>query len=116
MKNIKILLFGFVLIIPNFIEAQDLPDTLNATITLDDCVTLDTDHDLVNFYKIDIAAFAFESEKLANDHFGFIANNFLTYNVNLNEEIVILQVHSDRTPARYDVVWWNAYLATLCGF
>jgi hypothetical protein len=113
MKTIRLFTLLLTLTFAPNLFAQD---TLVATITLDDCVTLDAGEAIAGFYRIDISAFGFASETEANNHFGYIANNYLTYHVNLNENEVILEVHKNRTPTPKDIVWWNDYLSTLCGF
>ena len=113
MKTIRLFIFLFAISAFSQLYAQD---TLVATITLDDCVSLDADAPIKNYYRIDISAFGFVSEVEAENHFGYIANNYLTYHVNLNANEVILEVHKDRTSSPKDIIWWNDYLTTLCGF
>ena len=95
--------------------AQDEESYLSATCSDEFCVTLDATSPIQEFYKIDIAPFVFATYEDAQNKFGYISNNLLTYNVDFENNRVILQVHTDRTEAPKDIVWWNDYLESLCG-
>ncbi len=108
-------LFLGLLIIPVsvFSQAPEAP-SIGAEITSEFCVSLSAEEAIVEYYEIDISHFGFETEKEANDRFGFICNNLLTYTVDFDNMTCSLHVHLDRTPELKDVVWWNEYLSSLC--
>ena len=86
-----------------------------ATCNTDFCVQLDADQPVEEYYQIDIASFNYTTFSAAYEKFGAISNNLLTYSVHIDEQIVVLQVHLDRTEEPKDIVWWNDYLNSLCG-
>ncbi len=89
-------------------------DTGIATITDSYCVTLNTNEELKEVYKINISAFNFPSEIDAKKAFGKISNNYLSYKVDYEQQVVFLKVHSDRTVTLNSVFWWNEYLLNKC--
>jgi len=93
-------------------ETKTLP---TASCSDEFCVQLDATLPIQDYYKIDIAPFGFATYEDAQNKFGYISNNLLTYNVDFDNNQVILQVHTDRTPEPKDIVWWNEYLTSLCG-
>lgn len=95
---------------------QDGDDLPTATVTEDLCVTIDdTGSPISDLYEIDFSHLHLLSEKEANDKFGFISNNLLTYTVDFSTETAYLNIHIDRTPEPKDVIWWNDYINSLCG-
>jgi len=115
MKNLKsiILSTGFAFI--TAASVAQVPETsASATITTDNCVTLDATQPLQNFYSIDIAHLGLSSEYLVKKHFGHIENNLITYYVDFAHSKVVLELHLDRVPADKDLTWWGEYLTSLC--
>lgn len=86
----------------------------SAFITDNFCVTLNTSDELKKTYKINISALNFQSEIDAKKAFGKIANNYLTYVVDFEQQVVFLKVHSERIETAQTVVWWNEYLYKKC--
>lgn len=109
------IVLSFVFSTISFSQTDDGLDYGNATISDHYCVTLDPAQPIQEFYEIDIAHLGLASEKLANDKFGFIENNLLSYTVDFVESKAYLQVHLDRTSEPKDIVWWNEYLTSICG-
>jgi hypothetical protein len=108
-------LWVFLFASPAFTQIDEHDDHGTASITEELCVTLDAESPIQEFYAIDISHLDFESAKVANDRFGFISNNLLTYSVDFESETAYLQVHLDRTSEPKDIVWWNDYIESLCG-
>lgn len=98
-----------------FSQTDAEAEIATATITEEFCVTLDAAEPIAEFYVIDISHLELISEKEANDRFGYISNNFLTYTVDFEAHEAQLQIHLDRTPMPHDIIWWNDYLESLCG-
>lgn len=90
-------------------------DYATATITEEFCVSLDTEVEVSEYYEIDISHLALESEIEAKNKFGYIDNNLLTYSVDFAAEKAYLHIHLDRTAEPKDIVWWSAYIESLCG-
>jgi len=113
----KLTNFLWILLIgsPAFAQLEGHDDHGTAIITEELCVTLDDEKPIQEFYAIDITHLDFESAKIANDRFGFISNNLLTYSVEFESNTAYLQVHLDRTSEPKDINWWNDYLDSLCG-
>lgn len=87
-----------------------------ATVTDDTyCVSLNADQPVQEYYELNIASQGFTTFEDAHRIYGAISNNLLTYKVDIDNQRVILQVHIDRTEEPQDIVWWNAYLESLCG-
>lgn len=113
-------LFLFVGIVcsPLVNYAQDAEGEItygNATITDEYCVSLDAGAAISEYYIIDISHLHIPSAKEANDNFGYICNNLLTYTVDFDANTAYLQIHLDRTSEPKDIVWWNDYINSLCG-
>ncbi len=100
---------------PTDLLAQDIITYGDAEITSEFCVTIDTEKPVNQNYIIDISHLDLESEKIANDKFGYICNNLLTYSVDYDSGNAYLEVHLDRTTDPKDVIWWNDYIQSLCG-
>ncbi len=99
----------------SFAQYVDEVEYLSASITTEYCVSLDSSSPVGEYYEMDISHLHLSTEKDANDRFGFISNNLLTYVVDFEENKVYLQVHLNRTPEPKDIVWWNSYIDSLCG-
>ena len=116
MKNI--LLFLILLTssqISIFAQTNSEPAEIgNAFITNNFCVTLNTSDELKKTYKINISALNFQSEVEAKKAFGKISNNYLTYVVDFEQQVVFLKVHSERIETAQTVDWWNEYLYKKC--
>lgn len=108
-------LLVFILIAPVMSFAQEDETYATATITTEYCVNLDPDAAISEYYEIDISHLHLPSEIEANDKFGHINNNLLTYTVDFEASKAYLHVHLDRTPEPRDIVWWNSYIESLCG-
>ena len=105
-----------LLFAPALIFAQEGEmDYGTATVTHEYCVNLDTESPISENYLIDISHLHLTTELEAVNNFGFISNNLLTYTVDFEAEQAYLQIHLDRTPTPKDIVWWNAYVTSLCG-
>lgn len=113
--SLKMIVLSFFFSTLSFAQTDEGLDYGNATISEDYCVTIDTDQPIKEFYEIDIAHLHLATEKDADDKFGFIENNLLSYIVDFSESKAYLQIHLDRTVDSEDVVWWNDYIGTLCG-
>ncbi|WP_066758539.1 hypothetical protein [Crocinitomix algicola] len=114
-RKINTLLLGLVFS-PFGLFAQPGDEIPTATVTDELCVSIDdTGSPISETYEIDISHLHLHSEKEANDKFGYISNNLLTYTVDFSAEKAYLNVHLDRTSEPKDVVWWNDYIISLCG-
>lgn len=113
--SIKMIALSLTLSVNSFAQTDEGLDYGNATISEDYCVSINTDDPISEHYEININHLHLASEKEANDRFGFICNNLLTYTVDFSAEKAYLQVHLDRTTSPKDVVWWNNYITGLCG-
>lgn len=116
MKNrIKCSSILFATLAASAIYAQDEIDYGYASITPEYCVTIDADLPVKNFYVIDIDHLHISDEIQAIEKFGHIENNLISYSVDLVEQKAYLELHLDRTTEPQDVLWWSAYLTSLCG-
>jgi hypothetical protein len=114
-STLKMIALSMIAIAPYGAGAQTHPAAeVTATITTENCVTLDATQPLQNFYSIDIAHLGFASEYEAKKHFGHIMNNLVSYHVDFANTKVVLEVHIDRVSSSTDVAWWNEYLSSLC--
>ena len=114
-STLKVIALSIIALSPIVSVGQVHPvPTVNATITIEDCVTLDTSKPLQDFYSIDISHLGFASEYEAKKHFGRIMNNLVSYHVDFANSKVVLEVHIDRVSSSTDVAWWNEYLSSLC--
>lgn len=116
MKNLLLFFIIFSLSQTSiFAQTNSQPSEIgSATITDSYCVTLNTNEELKGVYKISISAFNFPSEIDAKKAFGKISNNYLSFKVDFEQQVVFLKVHSDRTVTLNTVFWWNEYLANKC--
>lgn len=116
MKNrIKCSSILFATLASSAIYAQDEIDYGSASISPEYCVTIDADSPVKNFYVIDIDHLHISDEIQAIEKFGHIENNLISYSVDLVEQKAYLELHLDRTAELQDVLWWSAYLTSLCG-
>lgn len=116
MKNlIKCSSILFAICSPLGIFAQDEIDYGAASISPEYCVLIDADSPVKNFYIIDIDHLHIADEIEAVDKFGHIENNLISYTVDLVEHKAYLELHLDRTSEPKDILWWSAYLNSLCG-
>lgn len=113
--QLKKVLLAFIAIAPVMSLAQEDESYATATITTEYCVSLDSEATISEFYEIDISHLHLPSEIEANNKFGYINNNLLTYTVDFEASKAYLHVHLDRTPEPKDIVWWNSYIESLCG-
>jgi outer membrane protein assembly factor BamD (BamD/ComL family) len=115
MKNLILIVLILTFNISTSYAQTAVPTDLgSATITNNYCVTLNTNQELKKFYSISLTELNFTSEAEAKKIFGKISNNYLTYRVDFTHQLVILQVHSNRTKTVQTVTWWNEYLASKC--
>ena len=98
-----------------FSQTEEVIEYSDATITTEYCVTINTDNPIAEHYVMDISHLHLVTEIDANDKFGYICNNLLTYTVDVEANEAYLQIHLDRTPEPKDVIWWNDYINSLCG-
>ena len=113
-RKTNTLLLGLILS-PRSQFAQGVDYYPTATVTEDLCISLDMESPISGFYEIDFSHLHLLSENEANDKFGYISNNLLSYTVDFSTETAYLQIHLDRTPSPEDLAWWSDYIASLCG-
>lgn len=105
----------FAILTPIGIFAQDEIDYGSASITPEFCVTIDAETPVKNFYVIDIDHLHISDDIDAVNKFGHIENNLITYTVDLVEQKAYLELHLERTAEPKDILWWSAYVNSLCG-
>lgn len=114
-KNLFFPAFIFFLTLSSFNRSNDWPTQFGkAEIDANYCVKIDTEKPLEIFYRLDISHLAFSNETEAQKVFGAISNNLLSYKVDFLNQFAYLKIHSERTKEPKDVVWWNAYIQSLC--
>ena len=86
----------------------------NATITENFCVSIDDTKELNRFYVLDIAPFKFSDIESARKKFNSISNNLLTYSVDFPNNLVYLEIHTNRTKEVKSATWWKNYILSLC--
>jgi len=105
----------FALMLPLSMFGQDEITYGSGTITDSYCVTIDTEFPVTEFYQLDISHLHIVDSIDALNKFGHIENNLVSYTVDLESQTAYLQLFLDRTVGPKDIVWWSAYLETLCG-
>ena len=105
------ILFSSNLLSQNF---ADYSKYGNATITENFCVSIDDTKELNRFYVLDIAPFKFSDIESARKKFNSISNNLLTYSVDFPNNLVYLEIHTNRTKEVKSATWWKNYILSLC--
>lgn len=113
LRNSSLILF--VLILPFGMFGQDEITYGSGSITDSYCVTIDSESPVKEFYELDISHLHIVDSIEALNKFGHIENNLVSYTVDLESQTAYLHLFLDRTVGPKDIVWWSAYLETLCG-
>lgn len=116
MNNLKRILFLFAITAASFSFSQtaDEKPAGDATINASFCVELDDAIPVQGFYKADASALGWTSEADAKKACGFHSNNLVSYKQDFANNQILIYIHTDRTSAPHDIVWWNEYLESLC--
>jgi hypothetical protein len=94
--------------------SQDLNKPGKATVTTNFCITLDEASPIQEHYTVNATSLGWTSELDANKACGFHSNNLVSYSADYKNNLLLIQIHTDRTQGKKDIVWWNEYLNSIC--
>jgi len=113
----KKLIFLFSVSCLSISYGQDWRDGITflpATVTEDFCVSLNADQPIAEWYVMDITLLGFTNQEEAEKAFWSRSNNYVTYQVKLDENKAYAKIWIGRTQVPHDITWWNSYLGSIC--
>lgn len=117
MNNLKKIFFLIALSIGSFSFAQENSGAVEygtATMDANYCVALDSATPVQNKYVADATNLGWTSAAHATKKCGYHSNNLISFVADYDNNQMIITIHTDRTKELKDIVWWNAYLESLC--
>lgn len=78
------------------------------------CVILDNSTPIHEYYVADASDLNWESIEQATKLCGFYSNNLVMYEADFANKKLYIHLYLERTNSPKDLLWWNAYLNSLC--
>ena len=85
-----------------------------ASLSADNCITLDLSQPIQEFYVFDMTPLGFTSEAEAAKHCNTDLSNLLTVHLDYPNTQIYLQVHTGRLTEAKTIEWWGNYVSEYC--
>lgn len=85
-----------------------------ATVSGNFCVNLDNSTPIQEYYVADARDLNWENAQQATKLCGFYSNNLVMYEADFANKKLYIHLYLERTNGPKDLLWWNAYLNSLC--